>query len=106
MKHVGTGGQPQSRIRFESPLDKAEMRAVESVLVANGVGGWTWGREGGKVTLMATCIPQWGGEANAHRQSIRNALEAISANGLKTSMVEYLVDVTVMEPDTYDDFIP
>ena len=105
MKHVTKGGQPQTRLSFAEAMSEPEMRGVEKILVSEGIGGWTWAQGKSGPTLIATSIPQWGGEERAHLKASNTVQGILKESGYDVSMKTLRVDVTVMERDTYDDFI-
>jgi hypothetical protein len=98
------GAAPQQRLRFDRPLDEPAMRVVESQLVANGIGGWTWARDKGKTTLVIQTIPEWGGDPEKDISAIRGLREALSGLGVRTSYQTTYTQVTIMERGEYDQY--
>jgi len=105
MRHVQKGGQPQTRLSFGETLGEPEMRGVEKMLVSEGIGGWTWGQGAKGPELIMTSIPQWGGEAKKHSAASKVVHSALRDAGYSVGLSTKRVDVTVMERDSYDDFI-
>lgn len=105
MQHVTEGGQPQTRLAFAEEIDMPEMREIEKVLVSEGIGGWTWAEGKDGPVLIATSIPQWGGEKAAHLKASSTIWGILKEAGYSVGLKALYVDVTVMERDTYDDFI-
>jgi hypothetical protein len=109
MKYVSEGvegAQPQVRLQFDDKLGEPEIGIIHEALVDEGLGGWTWmkGPNGG-TTLMAVSVPQWGGEASSHLDSMRNIRDIAEAAGLTAqNMVEWVL-VDVMENGDYDRWI-
>ena len=97
--------QPQNRIGFEEPMTPDRVAAIESMLVSAGLGGWTWVNRVGGAMLMATCIPQWGGERSAHIASVNTVLSDLKALGVHMSTETRFVRVDVMERGNYDAYI-
>ena len=96
------GAQPQNRMVFADDLGADDVKAIESALTDNGFGGWTWGRSGEKPLLMLTCVPQWGGNAAAHRKSFAELSTDLRNSGTRFSASEKSVLVEVMERGDYD----
>lgn len=105
MRHVTEGGQPQTRLAFAETIDMPEMREIGKVLVSEGIGGWTWAQGKDGPILIATSIPQWGGESEAHIKASSAIQGILKGAGYDVGLKTLYVDVTVMERDTYDDFI-
>jgi hypothetical protein len=105
MQRVDEGGEPLSRLSFGQDLSPEQMGAIEKALVRNGLGGWTWGRHEEGTSLMAVNVPQWGGEAESHRQAMANILDTLKQAGLEVQHEEESVLVVTMDEDSYDEYI-
>jgi len=97
--------QPQSRIVFGAPLDEREMGLLETMLAQHGVGGWTWVNKDGQTTLMATCIPQWGGDKKKHRRSMAQVAGMLEAAGYDVHEQEAHVLPMVIQRGEYDEYM-
>jgi len=105
MRHVKEGGSPQVHLDFSHDLDSRQMGAVENVLRANEVGGWTWHNKAGRTSLMMACIPQWGGESEAHLRTTRSVQSTLKKAGVRTGYRVKQVDITILDRDNYDSYI-
>lgn len=64
------GGSPVVDWQFNEKITAPERKAIESLLVNNGVGGWTWYKsKQGTPVLRAAAVPQWGGDPEKHMQA-------------------------------------
>lgn len=99
------GASPKVNLGFDQALSKEEMKEVEATMVTAGLGGWTWGQKGGKTTVMAACIPDWGGEPKAHLEAMDTVMSVVQDTiGKVTSSVDW-AEMTVMSSGDYDKFI-
>lgn len=99
------GASPKVNVGFDQSLSKEQMQEVEATMVTAGLGGWTWGQKGGKTTVMAACIPAWGGEPKAHLDAMDTVMAVCQDTmGKVTSSIDW-AEMTVMERDDYDRFI-
>lgn len=51
MRQVRKGGEPQTRLTFDRNLSASEIQSIQQSMVAQGIGGWTWGQSRGKPQL-------------------------------------------------------
>ena len=105
MQRAESGGEPQSRISFNTNLDQNHMAAIEQSMTSQGIGGWTWGHNDNGTMLMAVNITQWGGDATQHRQAIQSLLTDFAGAGMNVDFEELSVLVVAMDASNYDDFI-
>jgi hypothetical protein len=54
---------------------------------------------------MLTNVPQWGGDKEAHLASVASLAEDITAAGVAFTQSQFSVIVSIMERDTYDDYL-
>jgi hypothetical protein len=99
------GAAPQQRLKFQRPLDAPAMRVVESQLVANGIGGWTWANDGGKSTLIVQTIPVWGGDAQNDLAAVQGLRAAMQGLGVQTSYNQAYTTIDILERGEYDEHI-
>lgn len=57
------GAAPMQSLSFDRPLARPAMEVIETQLVAQGIGGWTWSKRNGKTSLIVTTVESWGGDA-------------------------------------------
>lgn len=105
MQKVKSGGQPLSELSFDMELDTSQYETIGNILSEAGFGGWTWGTRGGKTLLQIACIPQWGGDAKSHNAATQEVKSALAEIGYKVNLGSEQIKPTVMERDTYGDFI-
>lgn len=99
------GAQPRVELGFDETLNDSQVRAVESAMVDAGLGGWTWGKRGGKTSVMAACIPQWGGEAETHLSAMETVMKVCQESIGSVSQSIDWAEMTTMDASNYDDFI-
>lgn len=105
----GGENEPVVEWHFSDPVIPAEREAVEGLLVANGIGGWTWYRKpGGFSVLRAVNISTWGGNRDKHLTTADRLGTLFEAAGMPFERTDGEVSVTVMEREgenAYDNFI-
>jgi hypothetical protein len=103
---AGEEGQPLSEFLFKQELDTTQFQAIGDVLAANGFGGWTWGRRGGKTLLQIAHIPEWSDfDVSGHRAASEAVKDALSGMGYAASLGTEQIQTTIMDDSNYDDFI-
>jgi len=93
----GQDCQPAVELSFQGGVSLTAREDVHRLLVANGIGGWTWMKRNGKTILRMVSVPQWGGNAEVHQQATETISRQLRHNGLKNSRRVHKVAVSVME---------
>lgn len=96
------GASVASEFEFDRGLSRTARDAVHDVLAAEGLGGWTWFKRGGKTVLRAVAVPQWGGDPTAHHAASQRISEGLAKVGYTHRLLEKPVAVTVLERDKGD----
>jgi hypothetical protein len=78
----GEDCDPAVDLRFDRPIGKTARGMVESILVVEGMGGWTWLKSGGRSVLRMVSVPAWGGEAKKHLTASRRIMRHLRQAGL------------------------
>ena len=89
--------QPSTELSFAAGLNAKTREAVHAILVANGIGGWTWMKRDGKTVLRMVSVPQWGSEAKTHQQATAVVSKLLRERGLENHRRVHRVAVSVME---------
>jgi hypothetical protein len=99
-------GQPQNRVSFNEPMNMKILKGIEAVLVQSGLGGWTWANLKTKPTLIATCVPEFGGEKSAHLKAFAAAMAALTETGIDfTEEGTWYVIPDAIGRDEYDAYL-
>jgi hypothetical protein len=104
----GKDCQPAVELSFEGGVTPAAREHVHQVLVAHGIGGWTWMKRDGKTVLRMVSVPQWGGEGMKHQQATTAVSQELRGGGLANRRRVHQVAVSVMEREgknSYDSVI-
>ena len=100
------GDEPVSSFAFSDRVTPGERDEVENLLNETGVGGWQWFRlPNGKPTLRIVNVPQYGGDAETHRQSMKKLTQMFDAIEMPHEFNEEIKKVNVLEmegPYGYD----
>lgn len=96
---AGQDCQPSSELSFEKGLNAKTREAIHKIMVANGVGGWTWMKREGKTILRMVCVPQWGAEAITHQRATATISNILRKRGLQNRRRVHKVAVSVMEKE-------
>jgi hypothetical protein len=112
---IGTKGRGTDSVatdfQFDKPITPVERSTIEQALVTCGektgqMKGWQWFKDGSQHSVLRSiCVPQWGGEANAHAQAATTMSSFFKSIGAGHSLHEYPVGVGVLEkegPNAYD----
>jgi hypothetical protein len=105
VKEGAEGAQPLVRLDFSVDLGEGQIRAIEEGMVENGLGGWTWAKGSRGTALIAACVPQWGGDAEAHVASMTNLQRQLRSVGFEHQAAVYWIQPEVMERGEYDQWI-
>lgn len=93
------GEEPISSFAFSDRVTPNERDEVENLLVEAKV-GWTWLRlPGGKPTLMIMNVPQYGGEAEAHRKTMSKLAHMFDAIEMPHDFNEVIKKVDLLEKE-------
>ena len=93
------GEEPISTFAFSDRVTPDERDKVEGLLVEAGV-GWSWLRlPGGQPTLMIMNVPQYGGEAETHRQSMKKLTQMFDAIEMPHEFKEEVRKVDILEKE-------
>lgn len=104
----GTGCSPVVTWTFGPNIEERERAIVENLLVARGIGGWTWYNDSGSVALRAVSVPQWGGDAKKHLNAADLITEEFNAADVNNTYNDFDATVTVMENEgefSYDNYL-
>lgn len=108
-KCKGEDCQPAVELSFAGGVSGTIRDHVHKVLVANGIGGWTWMKSAqGKTVLRMVSVPQWGGEAKKHQAATAAVSKQLREDGLKNHRRVHPVKVSIMEREgaqSYDSII-
>lgn len=96
---------PAVDLRFDAPLSRAQMEAVNGVLGASGFGGWTWGKVGGKTVLRAVSVPKWGGVTSKHIKRMAIISGELTRRGFTHKHRVKWVKTDVLDRDNYTDVL-
>lgn len=91
------GKDVETNLIFPGALNRAQREAIGELLIARGIGGWTWYRAGRQTVLRAVSVPQWGGEAAAHEAAVRAVSAELKKTGLGHELTVNRVTADVME---------
>ncbi len=94
------GDDPVSTFAFSDPVRPNERDEVNNVLGEVGIGGWQWFRlPGGQPTLRIVNVPQWGGDAETHRQSMKKLTQMFDALEMPHEFKEEIKKVDILEKE-------
>ena len=93
----GADCQPAVELSFHGGVSSAARDQIHKVLVANGIGGWTWMKNEGRTVLRMVAVPQWGGEAKAHQLATAKVSDQLKKLGMANHRRVRRVKVSVME---------
>lgn len=90
--------QPQSNVIFKGNVSEGVRDIVQTELSKGGIGGWTWGKApNGNTMLQTTCVPEWGGNKDAHIAVVNDLVKDLKSAGINTRYKTNYVEVTVLE---------
>lgn len=98
----GANCDPAVDLRFDKPVGKTGRTLIESVLVGEGLGGWTWLKSGGRSVLRLVSVPAWGGETQKHLASTRRVMRHLRRAGLGVRSRIRAVKAEGIGRDLYD----
>jgi hypothetical protein len=101
-------GSPMGEFTFAGAVGPQLRERVGGLLAEHGVGGWTWFKSNGRVMLRAASVPQWGGQAEAHLESMRSVQKGLQDLGIQYDYATRAMHVEVLERDgerSYDTVI-
>lgn len=98
----GANCDPAVDLRFDTPLGKSTRAIIESVLVGEGLGGWTWMKSKGHAVLRMVSVPAWGGDAQKHLASTRRVMRHLRKAGLGVKSRIRAVRAEGIGRDLYD----
>lgn len=80
---TGENCQPVVELSFAHGVSGEARKVVEDILVANGIGGWTWMKKHDHTELRMVYVPQWSERsAEAHRQATIRVSQLLRERGL------------------------
>ncbi|KKN47165.1 hypothetical protein LCGC14_0665610 [marine sediment metagenome] len=104
----GAGCSPVVTWTFGGSISDKERDIVQNLMVARGIGGWTWYNDGNQKALRAVSVPQWGGDAKKHLSAADLITESFNTAGVSNSRKDFDATVTIMEKEgenSYDSYI-
>lgn len=94
------GDEPVSSFAFSDRVTPNERDEVENLLSEVGVGGWQWFRlPSGNPTLRIVNVPQYGGDAESHRQSMKKLTQMFDAIEMPHEFNEVVKKVDILEAE-------
>ena len=92
---------PAVDLRFDRAVTIPQRNAIQQILVANGMGGWSWLKSEGKTVLRMVSVPAWGGNSRKHIRGTRNISAGLSKLGLTHRVRIKSVRATVLDASNY-----
>jgi hypothetical protein len=87
-----------AELAFEGPIGRPARDAIGKVLVAEGMGGWTWFKRGGKTMLRMAHVPPWSDRTPVqHAEAVRAVHANLASAGYTAGVSRFRVRVEVME---------
>ena len=94
------GDEPVSSFAFSDAVTPNERDEVESLLGEVGIGGWQWFRlPSGNPTLRIVNVPQYGGDAESHRQAMEMLTQMFDAIEMPHEFNEVVKKVDILEAE-------
>lgn len=94
------GDEPVSSFAFSDRVTPNERDEVENLLSEAGIGGWQWFRlPSGNPTLRIVNVPQYGGDAESHRQSMKKLTQMFDAIEMPHEFNEVVKKVDILEAE-------
>jgi hypothetical protein len=97
--------EPQQSLSFGRPLDRPAQEVIETQLVKNGIGGWTWANRNGKTTLIVQTVKAWDGNAENDLAAIQGLRDALNSLGANVTYAQDWATVEALWSGNYDDYI-
>ncbi len=94
------GDEPVSSFAFSDRVTPNERDEVENLLSEVGIGGWQWFRlPNGNPTLRIVNVPQYGGDAESHRQAMKKLTQMFDAIEMPHEFNEVVKKVDIFEAE-------